>query len=152
MNKTSIFYFIFWVTCFFFTFNRLMDCMDKYLLDKSFSNMDYVDFLSPGSPYPAVTICLKEPYLVEELEKYNTTVGEYSGSSRLRNLTQLNQIPYENVTISEDNGEITYHQVILLLVHFSIFQACHTTYGRLQYLTSLFLPLFLTLWELGFQF
>ena len=143
MNKTRIFYFIFWFTCFFLTFNRLIDCLDKYLLDKSFSNMDYVDFLSPGSPYPAVTICLKNPYLVEELEKYNTTVREYPGSSKLRNLTQLNKIPYEKVTISEDKGDIKFHQVILLLVHFSSFQACYTMYCRIQYLTSLFL----TLWE-----
>ena len=121
MNKTSIFYFIFWVTCFSMTIQRLLICLDKYLLDESFSNMDYVDFLSPGSPYPAVTVCMRNPYLVEELEKHNTTVGEYSGHSDLRNLTLLNTIPYENITISEDNGAIIFQQgKFSLIIGFSL--------------------------------
>ena len=67
MNKTSIFYFIFWVICFSMTIHRLMACWNKYVTDESFSNTEYVDLLSPGSPYPALSICLKNPYLNEEL-------------------------------------------------------------------------------------
>ena len=72
------------------TIHRLKECLDKYLLDESFSNMGYVDFLSPGSLYPSLTICLIDAYLKEELGKYNTTVIEYSGSSKFRNLTEMN--------------------------------------------------------------
>ena len=140
MNKTGILYFIFWVICFSMTIHRLMDCWNRYLVDESFSNTEYVDFLSPCSPYPAVSICLKNPYLNEELENYKTTMGEYSSSRTisLRNLTRLNQIPYKNVTISEDIGQITFHQGIILIFLSSV---CTNLYSVCLILFCLFLLL-----------
>ena len=59
LKTRNILYFIFWVFCFAITVLGLRNSLLKYLADNSYSNIDYIYFLSSGYPYPAITFCLK---------------------------------------------------------------------------------------------
>ena len=47
--------------------------MDNYNADDSWSNTEYLEFLGQDSPYPAVSLCLREPFIQAEMERHNIT-------------------------------------------------------------------------------
>ena len=96
---------IFWLVCIILTFLNIKKCFDSFFLDESFSNTEYVDYLTYNSSYPAISICLVKPFLRDNLELFNTTYSEYV-RPRTNELSFLYTIPYENVTLSEENGSI----------------------------------------------
>jgi hypothetical protein len=106
----TFFRIIFWVACVAFAINRVKTCFDIYEEDASYSNTEYRDFLSPHSPYPAITICVKEPYVADEMKKFNISNLQYANPEfmEFRNLTYLNSIPYDKITLNpkEKNFEL----------------------------------------------
>ena len=104
MSLTFLFTFfriIFWLVCVIFTINRVKTCFDIYAKDDSYSNTEYRDFLSSHSPYPAITTCISELYIQQEMSKFNISNSEYENPQmkQFSNLTYLYSVPYDKITL-----------------------------------------------------
>ena len=114
MKLLTFFRVIFWIACIIFAIDRGKFCFDNYLLDESYSNTEYREFLSPKAPYPALSICIKEPYIAEQLEEYNISNSQYENPEfqQYNNLTHLYSIPYDNVTLNANKSNFDLKTVL----------------------------------------
>ena len=112
----TFFRIIFWIACITFACDRVKYCWDNYKSDESYSNTEYREFLSPHSPYPAVTICLSEPYIATQMAKYNISNSQYENPKmkKFDNLTYLYSIPYDTITLNTKERNFYLKTIIYL--------------------------------------
>ena len=111
-SQANILYSIFWLLCFCITMFGLRDCLVKYLNDGSYSNIDYVNFLTPKHPYPALTLCIENPYLKNKLQFLNPS-NNANAQSSLQDKSMPYKIHYDEITLSEKNGGIQFQSSVV---------------------------------------
>ena len=113
----------FWVGCVIFTIDRVKTCFDIYKEDASYSNTEYREFLSDDSPYPSISVCIKEPYLADQMRHFNVTNGQYANPEfkEIQDITRLYMIPYEKITLHPDARNFRLRSIIYLKNKTAIF-------------------------------
>ena len=107
------------------TFYRVKDCINNYMEDNSYSNIEYKEFLTVSTPYPDITLCLFQPYIPYQLSMFNISLQEYlyPETFRYENLSHIYSIPHDDITLSEKTESVVLKNKIFtkdnkLLNHF----------------------------------
>ena len=68
------------------------------------------------SPYPAITICIKEPYWPQEVAKYNVTISQYEKPEfgKVENISRMYEIPYSKITLDKSDSNFELRSIIYL--------------------------------------
>ena len=116
------FRFIFWDTCVVFAIDSIKTCFDIYQDDASYSNTEYREFLSPHSPYPAISICLKKPYIEAEMKQFNVSNSQYMNPqfTEFYNLTYLYSMPYGKVTLNPKEKNFEFKIIVYVNENFGM--------------------------------
>ena len=99
---------IFFTICLIITFSIINQCAIKYFNDSSYTSVRYEEIPSNTNRYPSISICFMKPLIRAELLKFNQTKSSYYHG----NLTELNTIPYDKISISINKSGVDFNSNI----------------------------------------
>ena len=94
--------------CLIITLSIISQCAFKYINDNSYTSVRYEEIPSKTNRYPSISICFMRPLVEEELLKFNQTISSYSHG----NLTELNLIPYDKISVSINKSGVNLNSEI----------------------------------------
>ena len=110
---------IFSIMCFLATIMLSIDCFITFMKDEDISRNDYIEYHHDDlneNIYPSVSLCVINPFLDQELEKYGHDINITSYSYFLQGLhwdDRMLEIDFDDVTVSMEKSLI----FIKLILH-----------------------------------